>query len=90
MNNGLMEMMQLAQMARQNPNPRQFMAQAAQRSPRLQIAMNRINGKTPDQIMSMAEQMAQNMGVNLNEVAARLGVQLPQTKRFEQQGPLIK
>lgn len=78
MNNGLMEMMQLAQMARQGGNPRQFMTQAVQRSPRLQRAMQQINGKTPDQIMSMAEQMAQNMGVNLQEVANRLGVQLPQ------------
>ena len=78
MNNGMMEMIQLSQMARQGGNPRQFMTQAAQRSPRLQRAMKRINGKTPDQIMDIAEQMAQNMGVNLNEVAARLGVQLPQ------------
>lgn len=78
MNNSLMEMMQLSQMARQGGNPRQFMTQAAQRSPRLQRAMKRINGKTPDQIMDMAEQMAQNMGVNLQEVANRLGVQLPQ------------
>lgn len=78
MNNGLMEMVQLSQMARQGGNPRQFMAQAAQRSPRLQRAMRRINGKTPEQIFDMAEQMAQGMGVNLQEVAGRLGVQLPQ------------
>ena len=78
MNNSLMEMMQLSQMARQGGNPRQFMTQAAQRSPRLQRAMKRINGKTHDQLMHLAEQMPQNMSVHHQELATRLGVQLPQ------------
>lgn len=79
MNNSLTELIQLSQMARQGGNPRQYMAQVAQRSPRLQRAMKKINGRTPDQIYDMAQEMAQNMGVNLQEVANRLGVQLPQT-----------
>lgn len=77
MNNGAMNPMQLAQMLRQGENPQQIIAQYAQRSPSFQNTMRRINGRTPEQILGIARQMAQQSGVDLNQLAQRLGVQLP-------------
>lgn len=90
MNNSLNELMQIAQTARQGGDRRQYAMQAAQRSPRLKSKMQAINGRSPEEILGMAEQMAQSIGVNLNDVAAKLGVQLPHRNGFERQGPPIK
>lgn len=70
--------MQLAQMLRQGGNRQQIIAQYAQKSPTFQGTMQRINGRTPQQILEMAQQMADQSGVNLQQLAQRLGVRLPQ------------
>ena len=69
--------MQLAQALRQGANPQQVIAQYAQQSPTFQATMQRINGRTPQQILQEAQRMAQQCGVNLNQFAQKLGVRLP-------------
>ena len=77
MNSGRMTPIQLAQSLRQGANPRQAIAQYAQQSPTFQTTMQRINGRTPAQILQIAQQMAQQCNVDLNQFAQRLGVTLP-------------
>ena len=58
-------------------NPQTVIMQLAQGNPTFRNAMNMANGKTPDQIYSMAFQMAQQRGVDINQLAQQLGIQLP-------------
>lgn len=69
--------MQAIQMLRSGANPNQLMMQIAQNNPAVQQAMRAVNGKTPTQIRDMAYQMAQQRGIDLNQLARQLGVQLP-------------
>ena len=73
MNNPL----QLIQMLQRGGNPQQLLSQAAQRSPALRQAMRAVNGRTPEQVRDMAYQMAQQRGVDLNQLAQQLGIRLP-------------
>ena len=68
---------QINAMLNQGINPQQIAMQLAQRNPSYRRAMQMINGKTPDQIYDMAQQMAQQQGVNLQHFAQQLGVNLP-------------
>lgn len=72
-----MNPMQAIQMLRNSANPNQLMMQLAQNNPAVQQAMRAVNGKTPDQIRDMAMQMAQQRGVDLNQLARQMGMQLP-------------
>lgn len=76
MNNG-MNPMQLAQQLRQAANPQQILIQVAQNNPSIRRAMQMINGRSPDQILDMARQLAQQHGQNINQLAQQLGVKLP-------------
>lgn len=73
MNNPL----QLIQMIQRGGNPQQLIAQAAQNNPALRQAMQAVNGRTPEQVRDMAYQMAQQRGVDLNQLARQLGIRLP-------------
>lgn len=68
---------QLIQMLQRGGNPQQLLSQAAQRSPALRQAMQAVNGRTPEQVRDMAYQMAQQRGVDLNQLAQQLGIRLP-------------
>lgn len=68
---------QITAMLNQGINPQQIAMQLAQSNPAFGRAMQMVNGKTPDQIYDMAQQMAQQRGVNLAQVAQQLGVKLP-------------
>lgn len=59
-------------------NPQQIIMQAAQRSPALQRAIQETNGKSPEQIREMAYGMAQNMGIDLKQLAQHMGIRLPE------------
>ena len=73
----MVNIMQMMQMIRGSRNPQQTMIQMAQQNPGLNQAMQMVNGKTPDQMRQMAMQMAQQRGVDLNALAAQMGIQLP-------------
>lgn len=71
------QIQQISAMLNQGINPQQIAMQLAQRNPSYRRAMQMINGKTPDQIYDMAQQMAQQQGVDLQQFAQQLGVNLP-------------
>lgn len=72
-----MNPLQVIQALRQGANPNQLMMQLAQNNPAVRQAMQMVNGKTPDQIRDMAQQMARQRGVDLNQLSKQLGIRLP-------------
>ena len=77
MNSAPMNPMQLIQMLQNGGNPNQLIAMAAQRNPALRQAMQMVNGRTPEQVRDMAYDLAKQRGVDLNQLAQRLGIRLP-------------
>ena len=68
---------QIFQALQGGANPNVIAMQLAQKNPVFRNALNMANGRTPEQIIGMAQQMAQRRGVDLNQVAQQLGMQLP-------------
>ena len=72
-----MNPMQAIQAVQRGANPNQIIAQLAQNNPAVRQAMQLVNGKTPDQIRSMVQQRAQQLGVDLNQFEKQWGIKLP-------------
>lgn len=72
-----MNPMQLLQMIQRGGNPNQIIVQMIQKHPALRQAAQFMNGKTPQQIQQEVQQMAAQRGVDLNQLARQLGIQLP-------------
>ena len=72
-----MNPMQIIQAVQRGANPNQLMMQLAQSNPAIRMAMQMVNGKTPDQIRNMVQQRAQQMGVDLNQFEKQWGIKLP-------------
>ncbi len=70
-NNPMMAMMQAA---KSGMNPMQFLQQSAGNSPQMQLLMNMVNGKNPQQLRSIAENMARERGTTVEQVAQSIGV----------------
>lgn len=70
-------MMQLMQMMRGGGNPMQMIQQMAQNNPQMQQVLNSVQGKSPEQVREMAENLAKERGVKLEDVAKNLGISLP-------------
>ena len=68
---------QIFQAVQGGADPNQLIMQLAQNNPLFRNAMQIANGRTPEQIYGMATQMAQQRGIDLNQLARQLGVQLP-------------
>lgn len=68
--------LQVLQMA-QRGNPQQIAMHLAQQNPAFRQAMQMMNGKTPEQIRDMAFNMAKQRGVDLNQMARQMGINLP-------------
>lgn len=72
-------MMQLMQMMRGGMNPMQVMQSMAQsQNPQVMNAMKMINGKNPQQLKTMCENMCKQRGISVEQIAQQLGLQLPQ------------
>ena len=72
--------MVLMQFARSGGNPMQMLSQMAGRDPRAAQAMKLIQGKSPQQLRQVAENMAKERGMTLDEIARQMGVNLPNGK----------
>lgn len=59
-------------------NPMELLSSFAQQNPQAGQMMNSLNGKSPDELRTYAENMARSYGTSLDEVAKKLGVTLPQ------------
>ena len=71
-----MNPLQAIQALQKGANPNQLMMQLTQNNPAVRQAMQMVNGKTPDQIRDMAQQMARQRGVDLNQLMQALGIRL--------------
>ena len=60
--------------AKSGGNPSEFIRQMAGRDPRMRQAMQMINGKNPQQLRQMAENMCRECGTTVDDVARQLGL----------------
>ena len=81
MNNPMMAMIQ---MAMSGMRPAQFLRQMAAQNPMAAQAMNLIQGKTPEQLREIAENMAKQRGTTVEEIARQYGLPINQTMQVQQ------
>lgn len=73
----MINLMQLIQMVNGGGNPMQMLMQAAPQNPLVGQVLQITNGKTPGQMRDMAQRIAQQRGVDLNQFARQMGIKLP-------------
>ena len=71
MNNPMMQILQAAQMGR---NPQLLMQQLAQSNPQINQAMTMLQGKSPQEIRKIAENMCRERGTTPEQVMQMLGL----------------
>ncbi len=71
MNNPVMGLINLA---RSGGNPMALMQQMVGQNPRMQQAYSMVQGKTPEQLKQMAENMAKERGMTVEQVAKNIGL----------------
>lgn len=76
MNNPMMAMMQAAM---GGMRPAQFLQQMAAQNPMAAQAMNLIQGKSPEQLREIADNMAKQRGTTVDEIARQYGIPMNQT-----------
>ena len=72
-------MMFLMQAARSG-NPMGMLQQLAGQNPQISQAMRMMQGKSTQQLQQMAQNMANERGVSLNDVARQLGIMIPSNR----------
>lgn len=77
MNNPMMAMINVM---RSGGNPMNLVQQMAMQNPQMRQFMQMVNGKSPAQLKQMAENVAKERGVSLNDVARQLGITIPSDK----------
>ena len=73
----MMNPMQMIQMLQSSGNPMQAIMNMANQNPMLRSAIQMMNGKTPQQMEQTVRQIAQQRGVDLDQLARQMGVRLP-------------
>lgn len=73
----MINLMQLVQMVQGGGNPMQMLAQEARQNPVVSQALQMTNGRTPNQMRDIAYQLAQQRGVDINQLAQQMGINLP-------------
>lgn len=74
MNNPVIQMMQYA---KQGGSPIQFLQNMAGNNPQAKMVMQMMNGKNPQQLRNMAENIAKERGTSIEQIAQSLGMQIP-------------
>lgn len=72
-----MNMMQLLQMMQSGGNPMMMLQQMMGSDPRAAQAIKMMGGKSPAQLRQMAQNMAQQRGMSLEQIAGQFGLTLP-------------
>lgn len=62
---------------RRGGNPMQIAQQMANTNPQMRQFYNMVNGKSTAELKQMAENMAKERGVSINDVARQLGITVP-------------
>ena len=68
---------QLAMLARNGGNPMQMLQRLAPINPQAAQAMRMIQGKSPQQLQTMAQNMAKERGIDINQMIRELGIANP-------------
>ena len=71
----------MMQIMRSGGNPMYLLQQMAAQDPQVSQAMRMIQGKSPQQLRSMAENMAKERGVSLEGMANQMGITLPNSQK---------
>ena len=69
-------MMSMVQMAMGGMSPMQYLQRRMGQNPQFAQAMNLIQGKTPEQLHQIAENMAKQRGTTIEEIARQYGIPL--------------
>lgn len=72
-----MNPMQLIQMIRGGGNPMQMLGQMSRTNPMVGQVLKMTNGRTPNEMHNMAQEIARQRGVDLNQLAQSMGLELP-------------
>lgn len=59
-------------------NPMAFLSQLANQNPQLKRVMEVMNGKSPQELEQYVRNTAQTQGIDLKQLAQKMGLQLPQ------------
>lgn len=70
----MLNMGQLMSVARSGGDPRQLIRQAAQNNPQAAMAMRMMEGKNATQLQQMAQNMARERGLSVQDIARQLGI----------------
>lgn len=73
----MINMMQILQMLQGGTNPMEMLQQMMGQDPRAGQAMKLLQGKSPQQMRTMAQNMAQQRGMSLEQFAGQFGLHLP-------------
>ena len=72
---------QMFNMLSKAQNPMAILQQLSQNNPKLQRVIEIMNGKSPQELEQYVRNTAQTQGVDLNELAQKMGLQLPQQQK---------
>lgn len=69
--------MQLIQLIQGGGNPMQMLNQMSRTNPMVGQVLRMTNGRTPNEMRNMAQEIARQRGVDLNQLAESMGLKLP-------------
>ena len=64
-------------MVNMGQNPMGYLQRMAQNDPQVNQFMKMVNGKSPQQLRQMAENMAKERNISINDVIRQLGIATP-------------
>lgn len=67
----------IVQMLNMGQNPMGYLQSMAQSDPQVNQFMKMVNGKSPQQLRQMAENMAKERNISINDVIRQLGIAAP-------------
>lgn len=73
-----MNALQMFNMLSQAKNPMGLLQQMSSKNPQLKRVLEVVNGKSPQELRQYVENTAKTQGVDLTQLAQKLGLQLPQ------------
>ena len=73
-----MNPLQMLSVLQKAQNPMALLNQLAGQNPQLKRVMDVMRGKSPQELEQYVRNTAQTQGVDLNELAQKMGLQLPQ------------
>lgn len=73
----MINLMQIMQLMQGGMDPSRMLQQMIGRDPRANMAMRLLQGKNQAQLRQMAQNMAQQRGMSLDQLADQFGLRLP-------------